>query len=176
MDRAARPPRGVSFRSIPEGSLPVPLAKLPGRLPPPAAAAGARRAAPGRTRRGLARSSLGLALLGLAARPGPAAAHALVVDSTPPAGATLAAAPPRIVLRFNSRIDPERSRLTLVGPSAGAAAAAAPLALAPDPAADATRIEAPCPPLEPGAWRLRWQVLAVDGHITRGDIPFTIRP
>ncbi|TAI60323.1 copper resistance protein CopC, partial [Bradyrhizobium sp. Leo170] len=29
--------------------------------------------------------------------------------------------------------------------------------------------------LSPGAWRLRWQVLSVDGHITRGDIPFTVR-
>jgi hypothetical protein len=94
-----------------------------------------------------------------------------VVDSAPPAGATLAAPPPRIVVRFNSRVDPERSRLTLIGPGA-----AAPLSLAPEPLADATRIEAPCPPLPPGAWRLRWQVLAVDGHITRGDIPFTIRP
>ena len=27
----------------------------------------------------------------------------------------------------------------------------------------------------PGAWRLRWQVLALDGHITRGDVPFTLR-
>ncbi|WP_245326709.1 copper resistance protein CopC, partial [Bradyrhizobium sacchari] len=25
------------------------------------------------------------------------------------------------------------------------------------------------------AWHLRWQVLSVDGHITRGDIPFTVR-
>ena len=28
--------------------------------------------------------------------------------------------------------------------------------------------------LAPGPYRLRWQVLAVDGHITRGDIPFTV--
>jgi methionine-rich copper-binding protein CopC len=27
-----------------------------------------------------------------------------------------------------------------------------------------------------GAYRLRWQVLAVEGHITRGDIPFTVAP
>jgi methionine-rich copper-binding protein CopC len=27
-----------------------------------------------------------------------------------------------------------------------------------------------------GHYRLRWQVLAVDGHITRGDIPFTVAP
>ena len=25
-----------------------------------------------------------------------------------------------------------------------------------------------------GRWRLRWQVLALDGHITRGDIPFEV--
>jgi len=30
-------------------------------------------------------------------------------------------------------------------------------------------------PWAPGAWRLRWQVLALDGHITRGDVPFAIR-
>jgi methionine-rich copper-binding protein CopC len=28
----------------------------------------------------------------------------------------------------------------------------------------------------PGAYVLRWQVLAVDGHITRGDVPFTVSP
>jgi len=29
--------------------------------------------------------------------------------------------------------------------------------------------------LKPGEYQLRWQVLAVDGHITRGEIPFTVR-
>jgi len=28
--------------------------------------------------------------------------------------------------------------------------------------------------LAAGAYRLRWQVLASDGHITRGEIPFTV--
>jgi methionine-rich copper-binding protein CopC len=26
----------------------------------------------------------------------------------------------------------------------------------------------------PGKYRIRWQVLALDGHITRGDIPFIV--
>ncbi|MFI4981818.1 MAG: copper resistance protein CopC, partial [Nevskiales bacterium] len=26
----------------------------------------------------------------------------------------------------------------------------------------------------PGAYVVRWQVLSVDGHITRGDVPFTV--
>ena len=28
--------------------------------------------------------------------------------------------------------------------------------------------------LTPGEYRLRWQVLALDGHITRGDVPFSV--
>jgi hypothetical protein len=28
--------------------------------------------------------------------------------------------------------------------------------------------------LKPGAYRIRWQVLAPDGHITRGEVPFTV--
>ncbi len=30
--------------------------------------------------------------------------------------------------------------------------------------------------LRPGDYTVRWQVLAVDGHITRGDVPFTVTP
>ena len=29
--------------------------------------------------------------------------------------------------------------------------------------------------LAPGKYKIRWQVLAIDGHITRGDIPFTVK-
>jgi methionine-rich copper-binding protein CopC len=28
--------------------------------------------------------------------------------------------------------------------------------------------------LKPGAYTIRWQALALDGHITRGDLPFTV--
>lgn len=101
----------------------------------------------------------------------PAAAHALVTESAPVAGATLADAPARAVLRFNSRIDQARSKLTLIGPDG--TQRVLPL----DTAAAPTSLEAALPgPIPPGAWRLRWQVLAVDGHITRGDIAFTIAP
>ena len=71
------------------------------------------------------------------------------------------------MLRFNSRIDQGRSRLELRG---GAAPSVLPLrdAAGPDQlAADVT--------LLPGQWVLRWQVLAVDGHLTRGDVPLTVQ-
>ena len=102
---------------------------------------------------------------------GPAAAHAVVVVSDPAAGSTLASPPRQLTIRFNSRIDHGRSRLVLVGPEA------VQLALDPAPEGEPTVLEARIGPdqvLAPGAWRLRWQVLAVDGHITRGDIFFSV--
>lgn len=100
----------------------------------------------------------------------PAAAHAVVTTSEPEAGAVLAEPPARLSVRFNSRIDHGRSRLVLIGPEGSQRA----LDLA--PAAEPSLLEAATPgDLSPGAWRLRWQVLALDGHITRGDIPFTLR-
>jgi copper resistance protein C len=121
---------------------------------------------------GLAVFSLGPVLAPPLARP--AAAHALVLSSLPEAGAELARLPETFILRFNSRIDPARSRVGLFGPDN----ATLPLTLT--EGGDPAVLEAVLPPggargLAPGAWRLRWQVLAVDGHITRGDIFFTLR-
>jgi methionine-rich copper-binding protein CopC len=117
----------------------------------------------------LRRSLLGFAAILLAPRPG--AAHAVVVTSEPAAGAALAAPPQAVIVRFNSRIDHARSRLTLVAPDGTQSV------LEPAPDTEPTVLEAGVPARlapQPGAWRLRWQVLAIDGHITRGDVPFTI--
>lgn len=73
-----------------------------------------------------------------------------------------------ISLHFNSRIDRARSKLTLLAPN-GATQALTPAANAP-----ADELKAEATRLSGGAWRLRWQVLSVDGHITRGDIPFIV--
>ena len=99
--------------------------------------------------------------------PLPAFAHAILEESTPAQNGTIKAGATDARLRFNSRIDRGRSRLTLTGP---------------DQAKSTVAIVADTPPdivaahldLKPGAYVLRWQVLAVDGHITRGDIPFTV--
>jgi methionine-rich copper-binding protein CopC len=105
-------------------------------------------------------------LLGLAAAP--AAAHAIIIAAKPAVDATVAGPDVPIELRFNSRIDRARSRLTLVGPDRGAKT----LALGADTAPDL--LTARASGLVPGAYRLRWQVLSIDGHITRGDIPFSV--
>ena len=99
--------------------------------------------------------------------PLPAAAHAIIVSSDPAVDAVVRPSLP-VMLRFNSRIDPERSRLTLLRPDGSAQ----PVALMPDGRPDA--LAAKLDGLAPGRYRLRWQVLAIDGHITRGDIPFAV--
>ena len=73
----------------------------------------------------------------------------------------------RITLRFNSRIDQARSRLALRSPGKERV-----LPVAPSGAEDVLAAQAD---LVPGDYTLRWQVLAVDGHITRGDVPFQVK-
>ena len=99
--------------------------------------------------------------------PQPATAHAIIVSSDPAVDAVVRPSQP-VMLRFNSRIDRERSRLTLLHPDGSSE----PLALAPDGPPDT--LAAKLDGLAPGRYRLRWQVLAIDGHITRGDFPFAV--
>ncbi|MGJ5177248.1 copper resistance CopC family protein [Bradyrhizobium oligotrophicum] len=101
--------------------------------------------------------------------PGAASAHAIIVSSQPASGATIDKDATAIRLRFNSRIDHARSRLKLRAPDGAEQA----LTAAADAPAD--EIDAQARPLSPGVWHLQWQVLSVDGHITRGDIPFNVR-
>lgn len=100
----------------------------------------------------------------------PAQAHAIIVAAEPAVDAVLPAPSVPVRLRFNSRIDAGRSRLILMGPDGSSQPL--PLAASGSPDTLAAAIEG----LAPGRYRLRWQVLAVDGHITRGDIPFSIAP
>ncbi len=70
-------------------------------------------------------------------------------------------------LRYNSRIDRTRSRLTLNRPDKTQTV----LPIGSDGHDDTITTTAA---LSRGDYVLRWQVLAVDGHITRGDVPFTV--
>lgn len=98
-----------------------------------------------------------------------AQAHALLVRSTPAAHATVHGPDLQIALHYNSRIDASRSSLTLTN----AAGKAVPLAMA-TPAGPA-ELNAHAQALKPDKYVLHWQALATDGHITRGEIPFTVQ-
>lgn len=100
----------------------------------------------------------------------PAAAHAVLLESSPTLKSAVSGPNVPIKLRFNVRIDVLRSRLTLIHPDGASQS----LEISKGPTADTLMAEAIGLPA--GAYRLRWQVLASDGHITRGEIPFTVNP
>lgn len=95
-------------------------------------------------------------------------AHAVLLESSPALKSSISGPDVPLRLRFNVRVDAARSRLTLVDP---------------DGSLQTLEISRQDPPnmlsaqargLRPGVYRLRWQVLASDGHITRGEISFTV--
>jgi hypothetical protein len=97
-----------------------------------------------------------------------AAAHALVVTSTPAANAAVAGPQLDLRVQFSDRIDKQRSKLSL----AGAAGQSFPIQSLEVESADT--LAGHVADLPAGSYRLLWQVLAIDGHITRGEIPFTV--
>jgi copper resistance protein C len=107
------------------------------------------------------------ALLAVVTLPSLAQAHAILEESTPLAGASVKPGAVDLHLRYNSRIDRARSRLTLIRPDHSRDTIATAFDGPPD-VIDA-HLE-----LSPGAYIVRWQVLAVDGHITRGDVPIIV--
>jgi methionine-rich copper-binding protein CopC len=104
--------------------------------------------------------------------PSAAAAHAIVLESSPPSGAVLAQPPAEITLRFNSKIEKRFTRLTL---STGNQPPAPVTARSDDPGTP-DRLVIPIRSLAPGEYTLRYRVLAVDGHITEGALRFTVEP
>ena len=97
-----------------------------------------------------------------------AAAHSLLLESSPGAGATVDAGPRELALRFNNRIEKRLSRIRLVDDRGEAQD----LAVATDGAAD--RLTAPVPAVKPGRYRVEWQVLSTDGHVVTGRYSFTV--
>jgi hypothetical protein len=99
-----------------------------------------------------------------------ASAHAILVRSTPGANETLTGHNVAVALTFNSKVDQARSTLTLEGPDHSTSR----LQIKVNPSS-ATSLGAGVLKLAPGPYKLHWQVLAVDGHITRGEIDFSVK-
>ena len=95
------------------------------------------------------------------------AAHALLIESTPASNSSVAGPDVEIRMRFNSRIDEARSRLTLVFPDHTTRRLEIHKQAADTLTSRATG-------LKPGVHGLQWQVLASDGHLTRGEVPFAV--
>jgi copper resistance protein C len=95
-------------------------------------------------------------------------AHAILMESTPKMHATVTGPDVPIHLRFNVRIDGSRSRVELTAPDGSATTLAA--------KQDAPNIlVCNATGLKPGAYKLKWNVLASDGHMSKGEVPFTVK-
>lgn len=105
----------------------------------------------------------------LALMPAGALAHAIIVVAQPAMNSVVAPGEIMIRLEFNSRIDSKRSGLVLLRPDGTEAT----VALA--PGAPAGVLAGRAQVKENGTWKLGWQVLSLDGHITRGEVDFSVR-
>jgi methionine-rich copper-binding protein CopC len=94
-------------------------------------------------------------------------AHAVLKESIPAANSTVAGPKVTIQLKFNERIDGAHSSLALFDGSVSK----------PVQANEEGQgvIGGTAEGVQPGTYRIQWQVLAVDGHITRGEVPFSVR-
>ena len=99
----------------------------------------------------------------------PALAHAILLDATPAADSVVDGTRISVRLRFNARIDTRRSRLALVNREGREY----PLPIQDQRSPDTLATTAE--DLSAGSYVIRWQVLATDGHITRGEISFRAR-
>ena len=95
--------------------------------------------------------------------------HAILLEALPAKNAAVNGPDIEIRLRFNSRIDGARSQISLV---------------LPDNTVHKVELDAQKSPeilstkakgLKAGSYKLRWQVLASDGHLTRGEYTFEVK-
>lgn len=98
-------------------------------------------------------------------------AHARLQVSQPAASSELSGAPKEIRLRFNERLEPAFSKIQLVDPNDAVLS----LPKIEFDKADPTVMFAAVPPLRPGLYRVRWSVMAHDGHKVKGEFAFRIK-
>jgi copper resistance protein C len=96
-------------------------------------------------------------------------AHAILVESIPASNSNVPGPNVPITLKFNVRIDAARSALQIVLPGGKSRS------LAVTAGKTLNTMLASASDLGPGRYELVWQVLASDGHITRGRVPFRVK-
>ncbi len=96
-------------------------------------------------------------------------AHAVLMQSKPAVNATVKGPDLPIWLRFNVRVDGKRSRLTLVAADGSTVVLPAAKQTAPD------ILESQATGVKPGVYKLEWRALASDGHMSSGEVEFTVK-
>lgn len=121
----------------------------------------------------LSAKGLGLVLAGLLAWAAPATisaahAHSVLVSSDPKIGETVNGGARDMVLVFDSRVDPQRSRIFVTYPDDTRHV------LKPTLGKTLGTLVVHVDQLPAGTVFLNYEVLSVDGHIARGVVKFTV--
>ncbi len=112
------------------------------------------------------------AALLLGAFSGPAAAHSVVVESSPKDKEVLPRAPAEVMIRFSAKIERSLTRASL---STGNGQIISLPAVTEKAGGDRPdRLVIPLPSLGPGDYLLRFKVLSTDGHATSGVLHFRV--
>lgn len=99
---------------------------------------------------------------------GSAAGHAFLDHAEPKVGSTVSA-PPAVKIWFDSPIEPAFSSLDLFQQERKINLKAARVE------EDESLLIVALPPLDPGPYRVKWKVLAKDGHVAEGEFDFRVR-
>ena len=95
--------------------------------------------------------------------------HAILKETSPAAGSTVNGPDVPIMLKFNVRVDATRSKLQLITPDNQMVDLSVEKQNSPD------TLNTKATGLKAGEYKIAWQVLAPDGHITRGLVPSKLR-
>ena len=101
--------------------------------------------------------------------PRAAFAHAVLLQSSPAINSTTQGPDIAVSMKFSSRVDGARSTLLLSSEDGQSKPVAIERQSVPD------TLTTHLTHLSPGKYAIRWQVLATDGHVTRGEIPFRVK-
>jgi methionine-rich copper-binding protein CopC len=105
----------------------------------------------------------------LASAPRIAFAHAVLLQSTPAVNSIVQGPAVSMVFKFNSRVDASKSQISVADQSGQSKR----LELDKQESLDTLTTHAY--QLSPGKYAIHWQVLSVDGHITRGEVLFEVK-
>ena len=108
---------------------------------------------------------LGVVIGAVLATPTAAQAHAVLVSSSPAAGATVGAAPDAVVLEFDEPLAPSLSHAAVVDPTGRRFTATV----------SGERMRVPLGATVPGVYRVAWTTVSeVDGHTITGEFQFGV--
>jgi copper resistance protein C len=113
-----------------------------------------------------------LAFLLLVGAGGEAFAHAKLVSSNPAANATVTPPPISLILKFSESIEIKFAQVRLSDASGAVVATGSPTQ---DPADRGVVIVEVSAPLTDGRYTVSWQVVAADGHKTKGTYHFNAK-